>query len=108
MSLDYATGEQRRQPGWWAPIVGTLIGAFGLLWMAVGWGSVLTASEASQSASGVLLGMLTAAVLPGSLVGTFLGIVGVQRFGGALAWVALTLNLTVAALGVAAFIWSLS
>ena len=108
MTLDYAEDDRRRPPGWWAPWVALAIGLFGLLWMGIGWGGVLTSDAGRADAAGILLGMLTAAVLPGSMVGTFLSVFSVQRLGGPLSWVALTVNLLTAAAGVLALAWALA
>jgi hypothetical protein len=104
--LPYATGDRRGVPGWWAPLVSIALGGFGVLWTVVGWGSVITAEPNTAAAAGVLLGMLTAATLPAALVGTFLGVVGVQRVGGPVAWVGLALNIINCLSGVAAMIWA--
>ncbi|MEM8874239.1 MAG: hypothetical protein AAGD32_08250 [Planctomycetota bacterium] len=104
--IDYATGTNQRLPFWWTPWVAAAIGAFGLLWMSVGWGSVFLAEPRKAQASGVLLGMLTLAILPGAAVGIFLSVVALQRVGGSIAWIALGLNLTNLAAGLAGIVWS--
>ena len=104
--IDYARGDARRPAGWWAPLVSTAIGAFGLVWGVVGWGSVLLAEPETAEAAGVLLGMLLAATLPGALVGTFLGVVGVQRVGGPMAVAGLGLNGLNCLSGAAGMLWA--
>ncbi|MEM6561233.1 MAG: hypothetical protein AAF656_06510, partial [Planctomycetota bacterium] len=67
---------------------------------------VFFAAEGSAEGAGVLLGMLTLAILPGAAVGVFLSLVALQRVGGSLAWIALAVNGVNLVAGFAGIVWA--